>query len=477
MDTSMVLIIAAGVFAVMMLCEVPIALALAATGGIGIILLRSFEQATSAVGNVLFSSIHNYSLAIVPLYVLMGMFALHGHLSNRLFTIAAVALRWLPGALGVATVATCAGFAAVSGSSVATAASIGRMAVAQMRRAGYSAHLATGIVAAGGTLGILIPPSIAIVLYGVVTGESVAMLLLGGVVPGILLALAFAAFVVVYSVLVNRSSANAEAVRAVAAVPASSRDLALALDDLSPGAAAAGREAAVAVDDDDENPTATQLMRSVVWISLIIGVVIIGVFTGIVTVIESAAIASLVAVVMLASENMRTGVAGVWHRIRTAVLEAAATTAMALGLFAGASVLTLFLVMARVPNDFANWILGMDLPPMMVVVAILLAMIPLGMFLDAFSLIIIVGPLVHPVVVEMGYNGVWFGILFVIMLEIALITPPVGINSYVVAAATNTPVTSVFRGIAPFVGVAMAFIAILLAFPDLVTFFPGFVNE
>jgi C4-dicarboxylate transporter DctM subunit len=455
-------------FVLLILLETPIFLALAASGGMGIALLRSTDQATAALGNMTYAPLASYSQSIIPMYILLGMFALHGHLSARLFALASSALKWLPGGLGVAAVAACAAFAAVSGSSVATAASIGKISVGEMRRFGYTERFATGIVAAAGTLGILIPPSVALVLYGIVTGESISSLLLAGFVPGVVLAVLFAVYVIGYSLVERRSMQAASQ----GAVPVLEREPVLV------GAAGGGSareplavpEVPQAVSPHDVTPL--RQARSALWLAAIMAAVLLGIFSGTFTVTESAAVAALVALVMLLSENARSGPKVLWQRFKSSAIEASGITSMALSLLVGASVVSLFLVLTRTPMRLTDWVVGLDVSAPVVILGIALIMLPLGMFLDGYSLIIIVAPLIHPAVLAVGYDGVWFGIVFVILLEIGLITPPVGMNVFVVASATNISVATVFRGAAPYLAVCLAFVGILVAFPDLALWLP-----
>lgn len=483
MTVGLIILMAMLVFLVLMAIETPVALSLAASGMLGITLLRSFDLGMATLGNQPFVVTANYNLSIIPMYILLGMFALNGYLASRLFAIAATAFRRLPGGLGVATVGACAGFAAMTGSSLATAASIGRMSVGEMRRYGYSARLATGIVASAGTLGILIPPSVILAMYGVLSGESVAQLLVGGIVPGIM----FAVLIAVTVILLSRR----EIQPALAQVPDLERELVLA------GAEAGARTRSgrvgtggpvgdgrmnrpvpmAAEPEAREVPTRWQQVRAVAWVTAIFVTILLGVFTGWFTIIESAAIGAVLGLVMLVVENLRGGMRTVLQKFGNAVRESAAVTSMALGLVVGAGVFTTFLVSARVPMSLTSWVTNLEVSPIMVVVLILAILIPLGMFLEGLSILIIVVPLVHPIVVELGFDGVWFAILFVIMLELGMITPPVGINSFIVSTATGVPLPTVFRGILPFVGTGLVLIVILVLLPDLVMWLPSMVIE
>jgi tripartite ATP-independent transporter DctM subunit len=449
-SVDLITLIVVGLFFFLLVAEAPVSFSLAASGAVGIALLRDAELATSVLGSVPFNETHKYSLAIIPMYILLGMFALHGRLASRVYSAATVALRRLPGGLGIATVGACAGFAAVSGSSVATAASIGKISVHEMMRHGYKAPFAGGIVAVAGTLGILIPPSVALVLYGVIARESIADLLMAGVVPGVVAALAYAVFVAL------RARGNV--------VPGKVT--------LSEALAAAGGKTVAGADEDQAEITNFQRFRATAWIAAIFVAILLGMLTGLFTVIESAAVGALIALVMLIVENLGDGVGAMLRRGNEAILEAASVTSMAFALVVGAGVLSTFMVMARIPMQLTEWIVGIDVPGWVVVVGILVVLVPLGMFLETLSILVIVVPLVHPVITELGYDGVWFGILFVMMLEIGLVTPPVGMNTFVVSMTSGLRLESVFRGVTPFVGVSFAVVAMIFLVPDLALWLP-----
>jgi len=476
MNPDLITAIVFGLFFVLLISEVPVGFALAISGALGITLLRDADLATSTLGSVPFRETSTYSLAIIPMYILLGMFALHGRLAERVYGFAARVLRRVPGGLGIATVGACAGFAAVSGSSVATAASIGKISVHEMVKGGYKAPFAGGIVAIGGTLGILIPPSVAMVLYGVIARESISDLLVAGVVPGVLAAVAYSVFIAVRSrSMVVPAGARLEDSLVVAG--GGSASTSAATSSVGTDAAARGlHEAGIDLRDlaaSTEESTSGQQVRGVLWIGLIFGAIVVGMFSGLFTVIESAAIGAVIALVMLVVENVRGGVRDVLTRGRDAILEAASVTSMAFALVIGAGVLSTYLVMARIPMRLTEFVVDLDLPPAVIVVLILAILIPLGMFLETLSILVIVVPLVHPVVVELGYDGVWFAVLFVIMLEIGLVTPPIGMNTFVVSMTSGLKLEEVFQGVLPFLLVSLAVVALVFTFPDLALWLPG----
>ena len=473
MDVDLILVIVGVVFVVLLLSETPVAFTLASSGALGILLLRNADIVSASLGDVPYSSTANYSLAIIPMYILLGMFALHGRLAERVYAIASRVFGRLRGGLGLATVGACAGFAAVTGSSVATAATIGRLSIGEMRKHGYPAPFAAGIVAAAGTLGVLIPPSVVLVFYGILARESIAQLLLAGILPGVVSVILYC----IYIITRGQSLVAAEQSRLSDALAVAGGTAPRAV---SPGIdGTPNRDPAVhdqGPGDDVTAELASQsnwaTIRAVLWIITIFMIILAGIYTGQFTVIESGAMGALAALVMLVTETGRSGVSAVLHRIRESLLDSAGITSMAFAILIGASIFSSFLVMARVPMRFSEWIIALDVPPLLVVIIILAALIPLGMALETLSIIIITVPLIHPVVTGLGFDAVWFGILFVKMIEIGLVTPPVGMNAYVVSGASGIPVETTFRGVMPFVGIDIITVALLIAFPAITLWLP-----
>ncbi|ALL79272.1 hypothetical protein AD006_28515 (plasmid) [Pseudonocardia sp. EC080610-09] len=462
-------------FLALLVLETPVAFALAGSGLLGIALLDGASRGTSWLGSTPFSAVSSYNLAVIPLYILLGMLALYGGLAEKTYALASRALRWIPGGMGIATVAACSGFAAVSGSSVATAASIGKISVTEMRRHGYRVSFAAGIVAVGGTLGILIPPSVALVMYGVVSGESIGQLLAAGVVPGVLSAVVYCLFIALASrryVVHPGVELSAELSRVGGGSPTGT-----VIDPVS-GADTTGTDLSGSAGTGDRDaPSVFARVRPALWLGIIFLAIFLGIFTGLLTVIESAAVGALVAVVMLAVENRHGGIRGVWRRFVSAVQESASVASMAFMLLVGATIFSTFLVLSRVPDRLAQAIGGLAVPPLIVLCVILLALLVLGTVLETLSLILVAVPLVYPIVIELGYDGVWFGILFVMMVEIGLITPPVGMNVFVVSSSAGVPVETVFRGILPFLVPAIALVALVVTFPQIALWLPSLAVE
>lgn len=472
MTPEIAVLIVGLVFAVLVVCETPIAMALAASGGLGILLLRDAPQVTAAFADVSYGSVASYGLVVIPMYVLLGIFALRGHLADRVYRIGSRVFGRFRGGLGIATVGACAGFAAVTGSSVATAATIGRVSVHEMRAQGYRAPFATGIVASAATLGILIPPSTILVIYGITARESIQRLLMAGIVPGVISAVVLAVFIA------WRARQNVDDVRAslekelelVGAAPAPQATVPVGSSRGS--GALPGGDTAVPGGDASTEDWPVQL-RAVIWITLIFLCVMGGIYGGFFTVTESGAIGALLALVMLVCENLRMGARGIAGQIGRALVESASVTSMMFAIVIGASVLSLFLVMTRIPIRLSDWVAGLPLPNTLMLIVICAIVILLGMVLESMSIVLITVPLLYPLVTGLGYDGVWFGILLVKLIEIGLLTPPVGLNVYVISGASGVSVEKAFRGVMPFVLVDLCLVALFIALPGIVLWLPN----
>jgi C4-dicarboxylate transporter, DctM subunit len=455
-ETFTVVMIALGVLLAFIVMRVPIALALLVSGLTGLFFLRDAGYALQTAAHIAYDTPARYVLIVIPLFIAMGIFAKHGTFAHDAFALAGRLLRKLRGGLAMATVLTCAGFAAVSGSSVATVAAIGPLAIREMRRHGYSVSIAAGVVGASGTLGVLIPPSVVLVLYGIVSGESIGALLIAGIIPGIVSAIMY--FAAIYYWGFRRPQMMGIGVSATTSSPD-------APDLVTPAEALPRRQTLAAA--------IYILSRIVVLMVVVVG----GIYSGVVTVTEAAGLGAIVAFVFFLIDTTRSNqgiVEGFWKPFRLATLESVSLTSMAFALLVGAAVFTFFLVLAGVPRMLTDWVIGLPIPNVLVVLTILLLLIPLGMFLDPISMLLITVPLVHPVVTGMGYDGIWFAILVVKMIEIGLITPPFGMNAFVVAGASpHVTVEQCFAGILRFLPVDLLTILLLFLFPQLVLWLPG----
>jgi tripartite ATP-independent transporter DctM subunit len=409
--------------------RMPIGIAMALVGAVGIAVLNSPAAALNVLGSYPYSHAAVQALSVIPLFVLMGNFAAVSGMSRDLYAAAYAWLGHRRGGLASATVLACAGFAALSGSSVAAAITMGRVTLPEMRRYDYDPRLATGVVAAGGTLGILIPPSTVLVIYGILTEQSIGKLFLAGFLPGLLLTALFLATVAI--VCGVRPDFGPPGPR----TPMPERWAAL------------GRAAAFFV---------------------VLVMTIGGMYAGVFTVTEASAVG---AGLTLAHALWRRKLT--WPLLADALLQTVRTTAMVFLILIGAHIFSPFLALSRIPVDLANTLTGTALAPLVVLAVILVAYILLGMFLEGFAILVLTVPIVFPIVLALGYDPIWFGIFMVIVLEMGLISPPVGINVFVVkGVAEDVPMGQIFAGIMPF-WVAMAVCVVLIVvFPQIALVLP-----
>lgn len=425
-------IIATCLIFVLMAIGTPVFAALGLAGVAGVTMIESFGFVLNRLKAFSYHQSASYLLTVIPLFILMGAFAHHAGIGQKLFGVARKWVGHRPGGLAMASILTCAGFAATSGSSVATAATVGSVAIPEMHKAGYDPRLSAGAVAAGGVLGVLIPPSVLLIFYAALTEVSAGKMLVAGVLPGILSTAVFMAGIA----LISRRRDTAGAVFPVESWGVRLRSLGDA------------------------------------WqVFLLFFVVLGGIYLGLVTPTEAGAVGAFAAFVMLlASRQARPGLGG---RVLESCRSTVTTTVMILMTMIGAGIFSYFLSLAQIPQAIAEMVVATDVPPLAVIFLLLCVYVPLGMFLDAFSMLVITLPIMFPTVVSLGYDPIWFGILAVKMCEIGLITPPVGLNVFVIAGVDrHTPLTQIFRGAWWFVGMEVVTTLILFFFPVIVTWLP-----
>lgn len=442
MDPITIGLLCIGGLLLLVLLGVPVAVAMFAIG-IGGMLTFSGETMTFATLRTLpYALASNYSFAVVPMFILMGALASNAGIINELYS---AAYRWmvgLRGSLYIATTLASAAFGAISGSTIVNAVVFTRMALPEMIQFGFNRGVGGGCIAAAGTLAAMIPPSITMVLYGILTGESIGALLIAGIIPGILSALLYGVVVVLRR---GTEIDERHTQRFAREFPELVRD---------------------------QLVTNTRGGLALAQITILFGIVVGGIYSGVFTATESGAIAAFVALIMLliATIRRREQLSG---GLTKALMETAALSSMIFMLLIGGALFSLFVVTGGYAQAFASWVTGLPLPGMLIIALLLLALIPLGMFLDGLSILFLTVPLAYPVVSELGLSGIWFGILMVKMVEIGLITPPVGINVYVVAgAAPGLTIEDAFKGVWPFGLMDAVTVVILFAFPVLVTFLP-----
>ena len=437
MDSFSIALWASAGLVVLVLAGVRVAFAAAFAGFVGLCAIfigkRGWADgvliAVEIAGAIPHSKSTTYALSLIPVFILIGFFAHYAGLTRHVFDAAKKWVGWLPGGLGVATVFATAGFAAVSGASAATAAIFARVAIPEMLAARYDKRFAAGVVAAGGTLASLIPPSAILVIYAIITEQSVGHLLLAGFLPGAVSALVYAALVVF-----------------------------LACRDKGLGPPAGGfswRERFLSLP-----PTAP--------VFAVIFIILYAVYFGWATPTEAGALGAVVVAAMAARSGMRRA------EVRDALMETAKLTAMIFAMIWGVLIYVRLLGFADLPGVFAQFVAGLEQPRIVTLLMILAAYAVLGMFMDAIGMMVLTLPVVFPAVVALGYDPIWFGIIVVKMAELCLITPPIGLNCFVVAGARpDIPVHDVFRGVTPFFVADFVTIAILIAFPEITLWLPS----
>ena len=431
---------------VLVVLGVRVYVAAALTGFLGLLCLKGWDVAAAVAGTIPHSKTVTYPLSVLPLFILIGFLAFHAGLTGRLFETARRWVGWVPGGLAVATVFSSAGFAAVSGASTATAAVFSRVAIPDMLKNGYGHRLTAGVIAAGGTLASLIPPSAILVIYAIIVEESVGKLLLAGLLPGLVSVLVYAGLIVAMCWL--------------------KPDLGRAIGGFT------WRERFASL------PAALPIL-------LVVGIIFGALYSGAATPTEAGALGAMVVFAMYALRAWRQrSLAQMRRRLREALMETAKLTVMIFTLIWGVFLFVRFLGYAGLPAAFADWVTALDLPPLLIVVCILLAYAVLGMFMDAIGMLVLTLPVVYPAVIALGYDPIWFGIVVVKMAEICLITPPIGLNCFVVAGVARElhgergeslaiPVQDVFRGIGPFFVADVVTVAVLLAVPEVVLWLPN----
>lgn len=417
---------------VMVFLGVRVFAAAAIVGLLGTVHIIGWDAGAGIVGTVPHSKAVNYALSVLPMFILIGFIAYHAGLTHALFEAAKAWFGWVPGGLAVASVFATAGFAAVSGASTATAAVFSRVAIPTMLENGYSPKLAAGVVAAGGTLASLIPPSAILVIYAIIVEESVGALIIAGFIPGIISAIIYA------MLIIGQCMIKPELGRAIKSPPM--------IDKL-------------------------KTLPGTLPIFFVVGVIFWAMYTGKATPTEAGALGAFIVLCVAVFHGMK------WENLEDALLETAKLTVMIFALIWGVLIFVRFLGYSGLPAEFAEWIIGLreehGFPPVVIMILILCGYAILGMFMDAIGMLLLTLPVVYPAVMELGYSPIWFGIIVVKMCEVCLITPPVGLNCYVVAAVRpDIPLGDVFRGIGPFFIADVVTVGVFLAYPELVTWLP-----
>jgi len=401
----------------------------AGLGVASIVLMLVTEGSIGSIADTVFGKLDTGLLSAIPMFAFMAHIMIRSKVVDDLFEAANALVRHLPGGLGVATVLSCTVFAAISGSSVATALTIGSSAIPQMQRYGYRPSDAFGVVAAGGTLGILIPPSGPLILYAIVTETSIGALFLAGVIPGLIIAGIFAGFCIVQAVWRK----DTEKLNWVG----------------WPACAAA--------------------LRRSMWALLLPPLVLGGIYFGIFTASEAAAVGCIFALVIAVGVYRNFG----WRDLYDTAFETVRTTAMLFMILAAAAMFGYVVTIMRLPNELVEAVISMGASPMVFIIAVMAVIFVLGMFLETIAIILITTPIIFPVMLELGIDPIWYGILLMINLELALITPPVGMNLFVIKGIAHAPMDQIIRGILPYVLLMLFGLIVVLTVPQTATWLPA----
>ena len=418
---------------VLFLLRMPVAFAMALVGFGGFAYLTSPEAALGLLGRDIFDQFSSYPLSVIPMFILMGTFAFASGISQRLYRTAYAWIGHRRGGLTVATVFACAGFGAICGSSTATAATMGKIALPEMKKYNYDDTLASGTVAAAGTLGILIPPSTVLIVYGILTEQSIGKLFVAGVLPGIILSIFFAATV---ALLCWRNPAIGP-----------------------PGTPSSWREKWEAL---------TGIVEAFLLFLLAIG----GLFLGWFSPTQAGAIGAGGALVIGLTRRQLS-----WETFIEACKDGLRTSCMVIFIITGAVIFGHFMAVSRIPFMLAEWLGGLPIHPMAVMAVIAFIYFIGGFFMDAMGLIVVTIPIFFPIVEKLGFDPIWFGVIIVLVGEMGVITPPVGVNVFVIKGiAPDIPLEDIFKGILPFLVALILFTALLMVFPQIATFLPSLVS-
>jgi C4-dicarboxylate transporter, DctM subunit len=415
------------------LLRVPLAFAMGLIGFAGIALTRGWQPALASTAQVVYETGFAYTLSVIPLFILMGNFVARAGLAHELFHAAYAFIGHLRGGLAHATILACAGFGAVCGSSIATAATMSKVAYPSMKKLGYSPSLSTGVMAAGGTLGIMIPPSTIMVIYGIVTETHIGKLFAAGVIPGLLTALMLMGAVVI---ITSRDPEHAPA-----------------------GERTSWRERWAA-------------LRGIWGVLLLMLVVLGGIYGGVFTATEGAGIGAAGSFFFALARRRLT-----WRILLDVLVESSRTTAMLFTLLIAATIFANFVNFTTMPGDLKEWITHLGLSPVMIVTAMMLIYVVLGTVMEELTMVLLTIPLFFPIVTALGFDPVWFGVLIVMVVQIGLISPPVGMNLFVInSLLPGVGLGQIFRGCWPFVGVLVMVLGLLIAFPQISLWLPSLMR-
>ena len=406
-----------------------IGFAMAFLGFFGFAYLGGMDPALGVLSTVPYSTIAHYGVSVVPLFLLMGNVAANSGISGDLYKTGYKWVGHLPGGLAMGTIGACAGFAAICGSSLAAGVTMGKVALPEMERYQYDPRLATGCVASGSTLGILIPPSLGFIIYGLLTEESVGKLFMAGILPGILLSVLFIATIFV---LAKRNPAIGP-----------------------PGEKVSLKEKVLSLRH--------------TWAMLALFLLVMGgIYGGFFTPSEAGAVGAFGSIIITFISGKLT-----FDKLIATILQTGQMTAMVLILLVGSMIFMSFLSITKLPFSVADYVAGLSLPKYSLFAVIILIYLILGMFMDAMSSMVITVPIIYPTILVLGFDPIWFGVIMVLVVEMGLITPPVGMNVFVLSSVTNESLGTIFRGTTPFVFAILIGIILMTIFPKIALFIPS----
>jgi C4-dicarboxylate transporter DctM subunit len=417
---------------ILLFSRFPVAFCMALVGLLGFGYLVSPPAALNIIIKDFYTVFSSYDLTVVPLFVFMGQILFYSGISRKLYDAAFTWFGHYKGGLAMATVGACAGFSAICGSTNATAATMASVALPEMKRLNYSDELATGVVAAGGSLGILIPPSVIFIVYGIQTEQSIGKLFMAGILPGILLSTLFILTIYTW----------------VSLKPA-----------IAPRIEKQGFNHRIR--------SLTGLVEVIILFVMVMG----GLFMGVFTPTEAGAVGAFGGVMIPLIRGQLS-----WRGFLEALYSSTRTTCMIFMIVAGATVFGHFLAVTTIPSTLSSWVVGLPLPPWAIMLVVMFFFLIGGCFMDALGMILLTIPIFYPVAVALGYDPIWFGVVIVLVTELGVITPPVGINVYVVSGiARDVPLEVIFKGAFPFVLTLVAYLVIMIVFPQIALFLPSFV--
>jgi C4-dicarboxylate transporter, DctM subunit len=430
MSPTTIAVIGIVVLVLLFLLRLPVSVSMGAVGLVGFMIAGSVDGGLRIVAKDIFATFSSYSLSVAPMFVLMGTVAYYSGISGRLFDAAQKWLGRLPGGLALASIAACAGFGAMCGSTTAAAAAMGKVTLPEMKRYGYDDSLRTGCLASAGSLAIMIPPSTVLIIYGVMTEQSIGKLFIAGILPGILLAVLF---MITVLFMVWRK----------------------------PSLAPVGPKTTMM----EKLKGLSGIIEMLILFALVMG----GLFVGWFTPTEAGAIGAFGAII-IALVRRKLSLKAFW----ASVAETTRITAMVFMIIAGATVFGHFMAITRAPFALSEWVGSLPLPPIVVMILIMCIYLIGGCFMDSLALVTLTIPILYPIVTAIGYDPIWFGVMIILAAEMGVITPPVGVNVYVIrGVAPDVPMGKIFKGIWPFLGAEVVCTALILLIPQIALVLPN----